>query len=119
MKHKGDNEKIPDGLGVLMSAYDWKEAMTYAKFTFQDVGEIIIAEEGENDERDWKLIVRLKSGKWGWLSAGCDYSGWDCQAGGDSGIVDTIDEANPSGIFSLSPLCFILFSPHILFLILF
>ena len=93
MKHQGDNEKMADGLGVLMSAYDWKEAMTYAKFTFQDVDEVIIAKEGENDGESWKLVVKLKSGKFGWLTAWCDYSGWDCQAGGDSGIVDTLEEA--------------------------
>lgn len=93
MKHKGDNENTPDALGVLMSAYDWKEAMTYAKFSFQDVAEVISAIEGENDGAQWKLIVKLKTGKFGWLSAGCDYSGWDCQAGGYSAIVDTLEEA--------------------------
>lgn len=93
MKHKGDNENTPDGLGVLMSAYDWKEAMKYAKFKFADIVEVIVAEEGVNDEEDWKLIVKLKDGTFGWLNAWCDYSGWDCQASGDSGRCTTEEEA--------------------------
>jgi len=93
MKHEGDNEKANDGLGILMSAYDWQEAMKYAKFTFQDILEIIHCKEGENDEAHWELIVKLKSGEFGWLNAWCDYSGWDCQSGGESGIVDTLENA--------------------------
>ncbi len=93
MKHQGDNEKAIDGLGILMSSYDWKEAMKYAKFTFQDIKEVITAKEGENDGEHWKLVVKLKSGKYGLLSAWCDYSGWDCQAGGNSDIVDILEEA--------------------------
>lgn len=91
MKHEGDNENTPDGLGTLMSAYDWQQAMEYAKFTFSDVKTVILAQEGENDGANWKLIVELTSGKYGWLKAGCDYSGWDCQAWGDSGIEDSIE----------------------------
>ena len=93
MKHEGDNEKMEEGFGIFMSSYDWQEAMKYANFTFQDIQEIIKAKEGENDGKDWKLLVKLKSGKFGWLSAGCDYSGWDCQADGESGICETQQEA--------------------------
>ncbi len=92
MKHKGDTEKLGD-LGILMGAHDWKEAMKYAKFTFSDIEKILVAIEGENDEAHWKLIVKLKSGKIGWLDAWCDYSGWGCQEGGKSGIVDDYDKA--------------------------
>ena len=96
MKHKGDTGKLEEatqGLGVLMSAYDWIEAMKYAKFKFQDIEEVILAEEGENDERDWKLLVKLKNGKFGVLIAGCDYSGWDCQSDGNSWEFDEIEDA--------------------------
>ena len=93
MKHVGDNENTPDGLGILMSAYDWKEAMNYAKFGFSDISKLIFAKEGENDGESWKLIVELKDGTFGWLVAGCDYSGWDCQANGTSGICITKQEA--------------------------
>ena|SRR3990167_9313840 len=92
-KKAGDNEKFEDGLGILMGAYDWQDAMKYAKFEFAEIAEVIDAREGEPDGKDWQLLVKLKTGKFGWLRAGCDYSGWDCQAGGDSGIADSQEEA--------------------------
>ena len=92
-KKAGDTEKFEDGLGILMGAYDWIEAMKYAKFKFEEVDEVISAVEGVNDEKDWQLVVRLKSGKFAWLSAGCDYSGWGCQEGGESGICEFSEEA--------------------------
>lgn len=91
-RKEGDVENSPDGLGVFMAAYDWQEAMKYAKFKFEEVEKIIFSEDGEPDEKDWKLIVKLKSGKFGWLTAWCDYSGWGCQEGGSSEICDTEEQ---------------------------
>lgn len=48
-----------------------------------DVVEVIAAVEGENDGENWECIVRLKDNRYAFLSAGCDYTGWDCQAGGN------------------------------------
>ena len=62
---------------TLTEDYDWKEAMSYAKFKAEDVAEILKADQGCHDEADWLLIVRLKDGTFGWLNAGCDYTGWD------------------------------------------
>ena len=92
-KKAGDNEKFEDGLGILMGAHDWQEAMEYAKFGFDDVQEVISAVEGENDGDHWELIVKLKTGQYGWLNAWCDYSGWDCQSGGRSGTCDSHEDA--------------------------
>ena len=47
-----------------------------------DVEIIIRIREGENDERDWLLLGILKGGDYIFLRAGCDYTGWDCQASG-------------------------------------
>ncbi len=91
MKHKDDGKGTD--FGVFMDAYDWQEAMKYAKFTFQDIKKVIFTKEGENDGANWELIVFLNSGQYGWLSAGCDYSGWYCRAGGESDIVNTLEEA--------------------------
>lgn len=93
MKHKGDTEKLKDGLGILMSAYDWQEAMKYAKFSFPDILEVIFAKEGFNDGDPWRLVVKLRDGRYGWLDAWCDYSGWGCQEGGESDICLTKEEA--------------------------
>ena len=92
-KKKGDTEKFEDGLGLMMGAYDWQEAMKYAKFKFDDIENVLAAEEGENDGNSWQLLVKLKSGKYGWLRASCDYSGWGCQESGDSGICESPKQA--------------------------
>jgi hypothetical protein len=79
-------------LKTLMDAYDWQEAMKYSKFRFDQIEKVILAIEGENDSYDWLLLVELKGGGFGALRAGCDYTGWDCQAGGDSGIFETLEQ---------------------------
>lgn len=79
---------------TLMGAYDWEEAMEYAKFRFDQIEKVIMAIEGENDESDWLLLVELKGGGYGGLIAWCDYTGWSCQAGGSSGIFETIEQTH-------------------------
>ena len=79
----------------IIESYNWKEAFTYSDgrsldddshqpFTMKDVKTIIHMEDGENDGSNWIILVKLKNGLYGFLSAGCDYTGWDCQAGGHS-----------------------------------
>ena len=64
---------------------DWTEAFAYADgFTREDVVEIIALDEGQNDGDSWLLYGKLADGNYFFLSAWCDYTGWDCQAGGDS-----------------------------------
>lgn len=36
--------------------------------------------EGKNDEDDWHWLVGLKSGKFAYITGGCDYTGWDCRS---------------------------------------
>lgn len=52
-----------------------------AEFTRADVAEIIAAVNGDNDGPDWLGLFRLKDGRVVVASGGCDYTGWDCQAG--------------------------------------
>ena len=80
-------------LETLMGAYDWKEAMTYSKFRFDQIEKVILAIEGFNDGPDWILLVELNGGGFGTLRACCDYTGWDCQSGGSSGIFETLELA--------------------------
>lgn len=88
------------GMAELMtdwrSEYDWKEAFAYARPEWcagdsgekpdavgvDDVARVIAADEGENDGSDWILVAELKCGLFFVLVAWCDYTGWDCQAGG-------------------------------------
>lgn len=76
----------------LLSEYDWQEAFNYADFSSEDVLEIHDMAEGENDGLDWIIYGVLLSGQWFFLSAGCDYTGWDCQANGYSYTNDSKDD---------------------------
>lgn len=96
--------------------YDWEEAFRYASggnmqtgqpdvrraapvgddacpldpFGIGDVDEILGADEGENDVADWICWGRLKDGRYFSLRAGCDYTGWDCQAGGHAEVASDL-----------------------------
>ncbi len=76
----------------MKASYDWKEAFGFAKFSIDDVASIIKTSEGENDGASWLAVGTLKDGKFFFLSAWCDYTGWDCQAGGDAELSDTLDD---------------------------
>jgi len=76
----------------LLNNYNWREAFAYAPFEPEDVEEILHYEEGENDESSWVGVFKLKNGKFGYVDAWCDYTGWDCQAGGDGDVADTFEE---------------------------
>lgn len=74
-----------------LDTYDWREAFVYADpYTIEDVVKIIVKDEGENDGPDWIGIFEVSDGKFILLRAGCDYTGWDCQAGGRVEIFDTL-----------------------------
>ena len=53
-----------------------------APFSIPDVAEVYKMDEGENDGPDWIMWGKLNDGRHFFLQAGCDYTGWDCQAGG-------------------------------------
>lgn len=81
--------------------YNWREAFAYAgeaseygcgesdptyvgtagqdadPFTRADVKRVIAADEGEPDADSWICLVELWDGRFGYLEAGCDYTGWD------------------------------------------
>jgi hypothetical protein len=71
--------------------YDWKEAHAFARWDISSVVEVISAALGENDGESWVCVVRLDDGRYGFLEAGCDYTGWDCQASGDCWSSDSLD----------------------------
>lgn len=94
---------------------DWDEAFVYAgeryidvcppnarvptaSFDREDVISILAMEEGANDEEHWIIAGKLKDGRWFYLEAGCDYSGWDCQASGSAVVASTKSELIRFGI---------------------
>lgn len=46
-------------------------------FTTSDVAHVIAYDEGENDGPNWIIAGKLDDGRYFFLSAGCDYTGWD------------------------------------------
>lgn len=93
------------GVPEAVVGYDWREAFAFAggegygsadvrrcigepadlsaePFGRHDVAFIVGQDEGENDGANWICFGRLWDGRWFALSAGCDYTGWDCQASG-------------------------------------
>jgi hypothetical protein len=55
-------------------------------FQRSDVEEIKAYANGENDMAAWLCVGKLKDGRWFVLSAGCDYTGWDCRSGGSASV---------------------------------
>ena len=82
----------PEEVAEILKDYDWQEAHAYASWNTEDVDHIIAMSEGENDGANWLMVVKLKNGKFGFLSAGCDYTGWDCRAGGNSDERNSLPE---------------------------
>ena len=58
-------------------------------FARENVKRIIAMVDGEHYGRDWVGVFELTDGRFVSISAGCDYTGWDCQAGGSSQVAAT------------------------------
>lgn len=92
-------------LDELMADYDWAEAFgvsmppqptagyagSLAPFTRDDVAEVLAVSEGENDERNWLGAFRLADGRFAYVTAWCDYTGWGCRGFGTSWVADSFD----------------------------
>ncbi len=99
----------------VLDDYDWASAFEYAgeknygngsvdirtpigyehvsrdSFAREDVKEIYGIHEGVNDEESWLLWGKLSDGRYFALNAWCDYTGWDCRAGGTVFVADDKD----------------------------
>lgn len=100
--------------------YDWREAFGFAggpdgcnngtpmrvegatvdtdAFSREDVVEVIGITAGENDGEPWEVAGRLTDGRWFFLTAGCDYTGWDCVASGQAWVADDRDSLIQFGL---------------------
>lgn len=45
-------------------------------FSRWDVADVLGTSEGANDEQNWLVYGQLKDGRFFFLTAGCDYTGW-------------------------------------------
>lgn len=78
--------------------YDWKEAASYANWAPSEVEFVIAADEGGNDGPNWLAVVVLADGRFSFLSAGCDYTGWGCRSSGHSQEYADLDELIRMGL---------------------
>lgn len=76
----------------LKEDYDWKNAFERSRCNIDEVETIIASHDGQNDEEHWEGIFKMKDGKFIFLSAWCDYTGWGCQDGGSFIKKDTLEE---------------------------
>jgi len=91
----------------VLDDFDWQEAFEYgvsprgavpteeydlSDVKIEDVAVVLWMDEGENDGPDWIIAGVLNDNRGFFLSAGCDYTGWDCQAGGEAVVCNSIEE---------------------------
>lgn len=103
-------------LEELKEDYDWRNVLSYAgvddclqgpqsapnavgenppsaePFGMDDVAAIIAASNGEADGENWMIALQLKDERYAYIEAGCDYTGWDCQAGGSAWVASSLPE---------------------------
>jgi hypothetical protein len=82
-EYAGDEEHGCSHNGSLhISACFGSEGVSTMPVLRRDVTRIVASAEGEHDGADWLIVVELIDGRVAFLCAGCDYTGWDCQAYG-------------------------------------
>lgn len=62
-------------------------------FTYRDIANVHALVPGHNDDDNWHWIIELKDGRFLWTTAWCDYTGWDCQSGGESTVALSAEAA--------------------------
>lgn len=108
-----DFKEALDGVPAALATYDWREAFVYADkpdpcppdsgvkldpITRETVTEIIVISEGENDGDSWLIVGKLTDGRYFFLTAWCDYTGWDCRSGGNADVGLTLEDVIVHGL---------------------
>src|SRR5260221_12084226 len=62
-------------------------------YTLEEIANIHAEVPGHNDDDSWYWIIALKDGRFVLTSAGCDYTGWDCQSWGESKVAANAETA--------------------------
>lgn len=59
----------------------------------EDIVNIHAEVPGHNDDDHWFWVIELKDGRFVLTDAWCDYTGWDCQSGGNSEAAESAEAA--------------------------
>jgi hypothetical protein len=78
--------------------WDWRQAFIAAGLSLSKVVDVLAASEGQNEGADWIAILKLTGGKFCYLAAGCDYTGWDSGCGGHYQVRGTLEDLIASTI---------------------
>jgi hypothetical protein len=70
------NQGRCDGTLSIKRADPRDRSTSLTPFSRWDVAEVLGLSEGENDGKNWLVYGRLLDGRYFFLSAGCDYTGW-------------------------------------------
>lgn len=63
-----------------------------------DIKKVIALVDGENDGAQWLGVFEMNDGLFLVVRAGCDYTGWGCQEGGNSDVADLLVDAIAFGL---------------------
>lgn len=74
------------------------ETCTEAVFSESDIAIVLDSSEGERDGARWMIAGLLRDGRYFYIEAGCDYTGWDCQCGGTSWVADSLNSLLRGGL---------------------
>lgn len=69
-----------------------------ASFDQEDVAAIYHVAEGQNDGDAWRCAGMFADGMFFYLEAWCDYTGWDCRAGGSITFSPTYEDMMRFGL---------------------
>jgi len=89
----------------LKADYDWQQAFMIAAYPekglpedkvstrgchIADVVEVLGTRDGENEGDRWLGAFKLNDGRFLYVEAGCDYTGWDCRASGTKRVASSL-----------------------------
>ena len=76
-----------------LNDYDLKTILGYEGIKEEAVKKVMACVFGENDGPSWHYILQMKDGRYVYLTGWCDYTGWGCQDGSDSGWHKKLERA--------------------------
>jgi len=75
--HPGIREPDEDLRDAFRYNYSEPKEECGCDFKIDEISSMLARVQGENDEYNWHWVVSLRDGRLGYVSAGCDYTGWD------------------------------------------
>lgn len=85
---------ITDHAAILeaLKGDDWREVLCYARWSIDDITEIVAMSEGQGDMLDWLLVAKLKDGRYSLVEARTCETGWDACSDGNCYFADNLQD---------------------------